>query len=91
MRTYKLTVSTPEGNIFEGDVRRLIVRGLEGDLAVMAGHIPFATVIKPGVYSVEHEDGTLRKGNIGGGILNVSSEGTTLLAGSIEWDKSDKK
>ena len=85
MRYYKLTVSTPDGNIYEGEVRRLIVRGLEGDLAVMAGHIPFATVIKPGRYSIEHEDGSIREGEIGGGLLNVSSEGTTLLAGSIEW------
>lgn len=87
MKYYKLTVSTPEGNVFKGDVRRLIVRGVEGDLAVLAGHIPFATVVKEGKYSVEHEDGTIREGKIGGGLLNVSSEETTLLAGYIEWDK----
>ncbi len=89
MKTYKLTVSTPDGNVFSGEVIRLIVRGIEGDLAVLAGHIPFATVVKEGNYSIEHEDGSIRKGKIGGGLLNVASEGTTLLAGYIEWDKKE--
>lgn len=89
MRTYKLTVSTPEGNVFKGEVIRLIVRGIEGDLAVLAGHVPFATVVKEGKYSIEHEDGSIRKGKIGGGLLNVASEETTLLAGYIEWENKD--
>ena len=43
MNTFKLTVSSPDGNKFSGDVIKLDVRGTEGDLAVMAGHIPFVT------------------------------------------------
>ncbi|MDO5478583.1 MAG: F0F1 ATP synthase subunit epsilon, partial [Clostridia bacterium] len=43
MNTFHLTVASPDGNKFSGDVIKLDVRGTEGELAVMAGHIPFVT------------------------------------------------
>ena len=49
MKTFKLIVSSPDGNVFEGEIAQLILRGAGGDLAVMAGHIPFITPVKPGV------------------------------------------
>ena len=36
MNTYKLTIATPDGNRFQGEVMGLFVRGAEGDLAVCA-------------------------------------------------------
>ena len=47
MNTYNLIVSTPDGNVFDDKAEVLIVRGTEGELAVMAGHIPFITAVKP--------------------------------------------
>ncbi|MBR2480962.1 MAG: hypothetical protein IKB56_06650 [Clostridia bacterium] len=47
MRTYLLKISSPEGDIFSENVVMLSVRGTEGDLAIMAGHIPFVTYVKP--------------------------------------------
>ena len=85
MRTYKLTISTPDGDIYNGEAMRLVVRGIAGDLAVLAGHVPFSTVVKEGKYSLTCADGTGKNGKIGGGLLNVASEGTTLLTGYIEW------
>ena len=46
MNTYKLVISTPDGSVFEDEAALLIVRGTEGELAVMAGHIPFITAVK---------------------------------------------
>ena len=46
MNTFGLTISSPDGNIFQGEAVKLSVRGIEGDLAVMAGHIPFITAVK---------------------------------------------
>ena len=48
MNTYKLVVSTPDGSVFDDEATTLVVRGTEGELAVMAGHIPFITAVKPG-------------------------------------------
>ena len=49
MKTFKLTVASPDGNKFSGEITKLDVRGTEGELAVMAGHVPFVTSIVPGV------------------------------------------
>ncbi|MBQ9086305.1 MAG: hypothetical protein IJY47_03865 [Clostridia bacterium] len=83
MNTFPLTVSTPEGNVFHDDAVMLCVRGTEGELAVMAGHIPFVTAIRSGACKIELPNGTLRTGQTDGGILTVSKDSVTLLAGSF--------
>ena len=85
MKTYKLTVATPDGNAFDGEVIMLTVRGVAGELAVMAGHIPFVTAIKPCDCKIELEDGEDKIAHVDGGLLTVSTEGVTLLAGSFAW------
>ena len=48
MNTYKLIISTPDGSVFDDEAISLIVRGTEGELAIMAGHIPFITAVIKG-------------------------------------------
>lgn len=85
MNTFRLKVSTPSGNLFEGQAAKLDVRGIEGELAVMAGHIPFMTAIKPGHCEVMLEDGSVKSAEVDGGILNVAADGTVLLASGFRW------
>ncbi len=85
MSTFKLVVSTPDGNKFKGEAVKLTLRGSEGDLAVLAGHIPFITSVKPCDCKIELEDGTEKKGHTEGGLLTVSPDSTTLLSGTFEW------
>ena len=87
MNTFLLTIATPDGSMFADQAVGLFVRGAEGDLAVLAGHVPFVTTVKPGVCRVEVEIGPERRGRCDGGILTVSAEGTTLLAGTFVWDE----
>ncbi len=90
MKTFLLTVATPDGNAFSGPVEMLSLRGAEGDLAVLAGHIPFITSVCPGECKIELEDGTDRIGITDGGLLTVSAEKTTLLSGSFRWKEEIK-
>ena len=85
MNTFKLVISSPDGNVFEGEIAQLILRGAGGDLAVMAGHIPFITPVKPGVCRLFAEDGSETVAKTAGGLLTVANEGTTLLSDSFEW------
>ena len=48
MTSYHLNIASPEGSIYNGPAVQLSVRGIEGDLAILAGHIPFLTVLKEG-------------------------------------------
>ena len=85
MKTFKLRISSPDGNIWEGESVMLTLRGIAGDLAVMAGHIPFVTSVKPCDCKIELEDGEEKIGHTDGGLLTVSSERVTLLSGSFKW------
>ena len=86
MNSYRLKISTPDGNVFEDEVVKFDVRGLEGDLAVMAGHIPFVSYVKSCDCRIELEDGTEKIGHTDGGVLTVSKEKVILLSGSFSWN-----
>ncbi len=86
MRSYLLKISSPEGDLFSGDVVKLCVRGTEGDLAVMAGHIPFVSYVKPCDCKIELEDGSEKIGHIQSGVLTVSKEKVILLTGDLAWN-----
>ena len=85
MKNYHLIISTPDGNIFDGDAAMLSVRGSEGDLAILAGHIPFITAVNECEGSIVFADNTEKQIRIGGGILTVSKDVTTLLTRSFEF------
>ncbi len=83
MNTFLLAVSSPDGDIFREEVCSISLRGAEGDLAVMAGHIPFVTTVKPCEVKIITEDGETKVGKTEGGILTVSNNMVTLLSGSF--------
>ena len=83
MSTFELTISTPDGNKFEGKVTRLFVRGCEGDLAVLAGHIPFATAVVSCTVKIDLPDGTTKTADTESGILTVGEDKVILLSSGI--------
>lgn len=85
MKTFLLKISSPEGDVFSGEAVKLCVRAYEGDLAVMAGHIPFASPVKPCKCKIELGNGTVKVGETDGGILTVTKEKTVFLSGSFRW------
>ncbi len=86
MATFQLTVSSPDGNLFEGDAAALMLRGTEGDLAVLAGHIPFITAVVAGACRIILPNGDERTGHTDGGLLTVNKDAVTLLSGSFRWE-----
>ena len=85
MKTFLLVISSPDGDVFRGEVAGLSVRGVEGELAVLAGHIPFITSVKECDPKITLEDCTERIGHTEGGLLTVSTDSVTLLSGSFKW------
>lgn len=86
MHTFPLTVSTPDGHAFQGDAIQLDLRGIEGDLAVLAGHTPFITPVQPGKFHLFLPDDTMKTGRLSGGLLTVNSDAVTLLTDTVEWE-----
>lgn len=86
MNTFKLTVASPDGNKFSGDVVKLDVRGTEGELAIMAGHIPFVTSVVKGECAVWLDEDTKKTAVTEGGLLAVGADSVTFLSGSFRFD-----
>lgn len=86
MNTYKLVISTPDGSVFDDKAISLVVRGVEGELAILAGHIPFITAVKPCKCKITLTDESEKEAQIGGGILTVQSDKTTLLCSDFNWN-----
>ena len=86
MNTFKLTVASPDGNQFEGEVIKLDVRGTEGELAIMAGHVPFVTSLVKCPCIIQIDENTKKTATADGGLLCVDTDSVTLLAGSFKFD-----
>ncbi len=80
MDSFHLEVVTPQGKAFDGEVLQLSVRGTQGDLAVMAGHIPFVTAVQPCECRIYDTNGEMQRAELLGGILCVSKEKTQVLS-----------
>ena len=87
MKTFPLIISSPDGDLFRGDAGMLILRGAEGDLAVMAGHVPFVTAVVPGSCVVITDTEERKEGVIEDGLLTVDADRTTVLTSALTWNK----
>ena len=85
MTPFKLTVASPDGNKYEGDAVQLTVRGTEGELAVLAGHIPFITSVVKAKCAIHTDENTKLEAFSDGGILCVSKDGVTFISGSFRF------
>ena len=87
MNTFKLVVSSPDGDKFNGEAVKLDVRSSEGELAIMAGQNPFVTTIVEAPCTVWLNEDTKKTAKSKGGLLTVGSDEVTLLSGTFEFDE----
>lgn len=85
MNTFKFVVSSPNGNIFDDTVRSVSLRGANGDLAILAGHMPFVTSVIPSQCTITFDDATIKTGETKGGLLSVEKEQTTLITSDFKF------
>jgi F-type H+-transporting ATPase subunit epsilon len=67
----QLTVTTPRGYLVQIDAEEISAPGVLGEFGVLPGHIPFMSVLKPGVFSYRAK-GDLKYLAVGDGILQVA-------------------
>jgi F-type H+-transporting ATPase subunit epsilon len=77
----KVVIAKVDEIYFDGEARSLSAPGVEGMLTVMPHHMPFVTVLRPGSITVRADE--LPEGkrsiDIGGGVLEVHSDGVTVI------------
>lgn len=85
MNTFKLRITTPSEDCYDADAYQLSVRVTDGDIAIMAGHIPFVSAVVPGSCRVYLPTGEMKNAECSGGLLTVSKENVRLLCSEFEW------
>jgi F-type H+-transporting ATPase subunit epsilon len=69
-----LTVTTPRGSLVQIEVDEIAAPGALGEFGVLPGHVPFMTVLKPGVLFYRTKEGP-RFLAVGDGVLQVARSG----------------
>lgn len=85
MKKFKLQIAAPDGLRYDGEAVQLSVRGIGGELAVLAGHVPFVTALKSGECRVYTEEGLIRRATCSGGMLMVSMECVRVMSSDFRW------
>lgn len=81
MTTIRVDVVNAEKEVFSGDAKFVALPGVEGELGVLPGHVPFITRIKPGFVRVTLPDSEeVQRIFVAGGILEVQPNVVTVLA-----------
>ena len=90
MKTFHLTVTTPDRNVFDGEAESLLVRSVTGDIEIMAGHADLIAPVATG-RAVLRTNGNARVAAVSGGVLTVSGGRVTMLNVTFEFaDEIDR-
>ncbi len=96
MDTIKLSIVTPNGEIFNDDVKTVTLPGKEGEFGVLAGHASLVSTLSVGVIVIE-QDGSTQAVAINWGHVKVSEnsvdvlvDGAVALTGGSESDIASK-
>jgi F-type H+-transporting ATPase subunit epsilon len=79
-RTFDLSLVTPDGPAFEGEIEMLIVPGQDGEIGVLARHAPLVATLKAGGTRVHiRRDEEIREFATGPGFFKVEQDRALAL------------
>ncbi|MBE5798725.1 MAG: ATP synthase F1 subunit epsilon [Clostridiales bacterium] len=85
MSTFHLKISTPDGLKFDGEVERLRVRMIDGDVSLLAHHMDYVSAVGAGEAAIVTADGQTRYAACIGGMLAMIQNEANLIATTFEW------
>jgi len=79
MELMKLEIVTPDGVIFDAEVKQVNLPGSEGEFGVLPRHATLVSLLDTGVIVIEKEDGSDVAVAINSGYVKVDEEKTTCI------------
>ena len=79
MELMKLEIVTPNGVIFDAEVKQVTLPGSEGEFGVLANHATLVSLLDTGVIVIEKSDGNEIAVAINSGYVKVDEEKTTCI------------
>ncbi|MDR2398321.1 MAG: ATP synthase F1 subunit epsilon [Spirochaetaceae bacterium] len=85
MNLYTLEVHTPYRLFFKDSVVAVVLRLIDGEIGIYAGHSPFTAPVCTGILKIQDAQGQWREAFTTEGILEVTHHKTVLLVDAAEW------
>ena len=85
LNKFQLEVISPERVFYTGEVEMVELTTTEGDIGILAGHIPLTTIVAPGVLTISEPENQTREAAVLEGFMEITQEKVTILAQSCEW------
>ena len=83
-KTFTLQIISPTRIFFDEEVDMVEMRTTEGEIGVLAGHIPLTAIVEPGVVRI-HQEGKVREAALLDGFVEIRGNKVTVLAEACEW------
>ncbi|HYP54957.1 MAG TPA: ATP synthase F1 subunit epsilon [Solirubrobacterales bacterium] len=77
--TFEVEVLTPEGEVFEGEVRQVSTRTAVGEIGILANHAPLLAALRPTELRLQVSDSETRRYAQAHGWLQVFGNRARLL------------
>jgi F-type H+-transporting ATPase subunit epsilon len=78
-----LSILTPEGKAFEGEIEDVVAPGVQGSFAVLNSHAPLIAALEAGTVKVRQSQGQ-QQFKIDQGLLEVHDNDVAILADHVE-------
>ena len=75
----RVVIAKVDEVLFDGQARSLAVPGAEGQMEVLPRHMPLITTLTQGLVRVRPEQGEEKSFSIKEGVLEVRSDGATVI------------
>lgn len=85
MSTFKLTIVTPEREIFSQDVTTFICESQKGQFQILPKYEKSIVVVVPNAATIKDENGKMSKLFVSSGLLKVKEDEVMLCVDAAEW------
>jgi F-type H+-transporting ATPase subunit epsilon len=79
MKSMKLEIVTPNGLIYDGDVKMVTLPGKDGEFGVLPEHASLVSLLDTGVITIENADNKESMIAINGGYVKVSENKVSCI------------
>ena len=90
MTNFKLNIVTPDGEFYNGEAQKVIVRTIVGDVCILAKHTEYMSALGLGIAKITI-DGKQNTAACINGMITVSNGNVRIVATTFEWSKDIDK
>ncbi len=83
-KKFNLQIISPTRIFFDEDADMVEMKTTEGEIGVLAGHIPLTAILTPGVLRIK-QGGEVKEAALHDGFVKITKTKVTILAESCEW------